>query len=264
MRSNRRMDCTAPGRARRWGVVWNIRAEFLGLWIVGATACGQGVTDSGIRHSRVVLDVRSLLAAPLSGDFVTVADTARLTISSGGTQTTQTRVLGPGEFETDFDVSVKSGAVTFGIDVISDSGTLLYTGETSATIDADGFAVTIIPQAVHAVMVVLPGRPIFKDTVFTTGSAVFRISTDTLRVRNAGPDTLRWRVEAPALLPQGVSFSCAVLPGQDDNCLQELPWAPGRESAILLTFIRPNGTVFQIPQSIKFLSNVGSATAQAP
>ena len=49
MRSN-------PMKASSW-------ATLLVLGAAGVTACGQGLTDSASRHSRVVLSVRSLLGA---------------------------------------------------------------------------------------------------------------------------------------------------------------------------------------------------------
>lgn len=261
MRSNHGMDCQALGRAGRWRVVWNIRAAFLGLWIVCATACGQGVADSGIRHSRVILDVRSLLAAPLSGDFVTVADTARLTISSGGTQSTQTRVLGPGEFEMDFDVSVKSGPATFGVDVISTNGTRLYTGETSTTVDADGFAVTVTPHAVDAGMVVSPRAMTFSmsvDTIFVgNGFVIVRRFTAALRVRNPGSSVLTWRVDSLVTLPPGVTIFCDA-PSEDDTCLHTLQWAPAKEAIVFVGFSMPTTATAPPAQSILFVSNVGS------
>jgi hypothetical protein len=235
--------------------------KLLALGAAGVAACGQGLTDSASRHSRVVLDVRSLLGAVLDGDFRSVVDTAHLTIASGGEERTLTQVLGPGDDETTFDVTVDAGTARFSVDVISNNGTPLYRGETSATIEADGFAVSITPQAINPVMVVLPRRATFDTTTFTSGNAVLRVYGAIVRVRNPGLDTLKWRVDSLVPRPPGVAFSCSVLPSQDDNCLHQLDWTARTEADILLTFTMLSSVVFQPPQSIRFLSNVGTITA---
>jgi hypothetical protein len=216
------------------------------LGIVGAAACSQNIMDSGSRSSRIVLDVSSILG----GDFVSVLDTARLTISAGGEERTLTRRFGSGDSETSFEVSVKPGPATFGIEVVSDSGTALYRGETTATIDADGFVVDLIPVAVNPVMVVSPGHPAFKQT----DNGQVRTFTATVHVRSAGLDTLKWRVEARA----GVSVFCYI-PNLEWNCLEETAWTAAWTSLnISVGFTMPIGG--SLPTSgIRFLSNVGSA-----
>jgi hypothetical protein len=229
---------------------------FLVLGAMGAVACGQRITDSANRHSRVVLDVRSLFGAVLGGDFVSVLDTAHLTIASGGEQQTLTQVFGPGDSETTFDVTVKTGSATFSLDVISNNGTLLYQGETTSPIDGDGFVVTITPQAVNPVMVVYPAHMTF--TLFDNGQILSL--TDTLRLRNAGPTTLTWKMERPSQLDSLVTFSCSV-PSLDASCLSDVQWTPGTDEDVIVQFFMPSKTVSTLPQSLKFLSTtVGSVS----
>jgi len=234
-------------------------AKFLALGIAGATACSQGLTDSASRHSRVVLDVRSIVG----GDFLTVVDTAHLTIFSGGDEVTLTQLLGPGDDETTFDVTVNAGTVRFSVDIISNNGTPVYRGETSATIDADGFAVSIIPQPINPVMMVLPRRPTFDTTTVQFGNSLLRQYTATLRVRNPGLATLTWRVDSLVALPQGASISCSA-PSEDASCLESLPWAAAKDETIFVTFslpFTPGTPPPQLPtQGIRFVSNVGSFT----
>ena len=225
----------------------------LALGALGAVACGQGITDSGSRHSRVVLSVHSLFGAVLGGNFLSVLDTAHLTIASGGEEQTATRVFGPGDSETTFDVTVKTGSATFSLDVMSNNGTLLYEGETTSTIDGDGFAVNITPRPDTAVLVVYP-TPTFimsdngDDTFFTYN----------MRVRNSGSAPLIWRVSST--LPQGVIFvSCVTT--LSVNCLVDNVWAPGRDDTISVTFTKP-GTFNVTPPTdgIQFFSRVGNLT----
>lgn len=224
----------------------------LALGVLSIAACGQSLTDSAGRASRIVLDFGSILG----GDFVSVLDTAYLTITAGGDERTLTRLFGAGDSETTFDVKVKSGPVTFSIDVVSDSGESLYRGVTTATIDADGFAVAITPQAVNAVMVVYPGRATFAQ------DSVSRSFTDTLRVHNAGSAVLTWRLDSLVPRPQAVAFSCRVLPGQDDNCLTSLTLPADSDAIILVMFGLSDKTAFQPPQTLKFLSTIGSVTTK--
>ena len=241
MRSN-------PMKASGW-------ARFLALGVAGVAACGQGLTDSASRHSRVVLDIRSILGTVLDGDFLSVADTVHLTIASGGKELTLTRILGPGDDETTFDVTVDAGTARFSVDVISNNGTPLYRGETSATIDADGFAVSITPQAINPVMVITPRRPAF----ILTDNGQIRNFTATVRVRNAGLDTLRWRVDSQVQLPPGVSVFCFI-PSFEANCLNEQVWTGQTNVDILVGYSTPTATGSLPTQGIRFVSNVGSAT----
>ena len=228
----------------------------LALGSLGVVGCGQAITDSGNRHSRVVLSVHSLFGSVLGGDFLSVLDTAHLTIASGGEEQTLTRVFGPGDSEITFDVTVKAGSATFGLDVMSNNGARLYQGETTSTIDGDGFDVSITPQAVNAVMVAIPGRATF----VLTDNGQIRFQTATLRVRNSGSTTLTWKMEAPSQLPSSVSVSCSV-PSLDANCLDDNPWPPGTDVDVIVQFSMPSLFTFVLPQSLRFLSTtVGSLT----
>lgn len=226
----------------------------LALTGMGVGACGQSMTDAG-RQSRVVLDVRSLLGSVLGGNFVSILDTARLTIASGGSEQTLTRRFGPGDSEVTFDVNVEPGPATFELDVISDSGVLLYTGETNTTIDGDGFAVTITPLAVSGVLVVSP-RPTF----VTADTALTRSYLDTLRVRNVGSSTLNWRMDSTSALPSGFTSVACSLPQRDGiSCLVLRDWAPGTDEPIVVSFKRPIAGAVP-PSSFRFVSTVGNVT----
>jgi len=228
----------------------------LALGALGAVACGPGITDSANRHSRVVLAVHSLFGSVLGGDFASVLDTAHLTIASGGEEQTLTRVFGPGDSETTFDVTVKTGSATFSLDVMSNNGARLYQGETTGTIEGDGFEVSITPQAVNAVMVAIPGRATF----VLTDNGFNRFQTATLRVRNSGSTTLTWKMEAPSQLPSSVTVSCSV-PSLDASCLDDNPWLPGTDETVIVQFSMPSSFTFVLPQSLRFVSTtVGSLT----
>ncbi len=190
----------------------------LALGALGALACDQGMTDSA-QHSRVVLDLRPVLGV-LGGDFVSVLDTARLTITSDGQQQTMTSLFGTGDSETTFDVSLKSGPATFIFDAISTNGTPLYRGQATSTIDGDGFAVTITPQADTAVMVVYPRRPTFDTITVVYNDVDHPALRATLNVRNPGSATLNWHVASIPPLPTGfIAITCAV-PSRQADCLR--------------------------------------------
>lgn len=223
--------------------------------VVGLTACNLGVTDSTSLHSRVVLDVRSIVGAQLAGDFLSVVDSAHLTIASSGNALTLTRLLGPGASEATFNITVQPGSVRFTLDVISNNGMAVYRADTTITIDGD-FALDLTARAVNPVMVVYPAHAAYT----LVESESFRTYSTTLRVRNSGLDSLHWRVDSLVPRPQGVSYFCSVLPSQDDNCLNELAWSAGSDAAILVTFTMPDTVLFQPPQSLTFISQVGSFT----
>ncbi len=238
---------TNPMKASKW-------AKLLVLGAAGVMACGHGPTDSANRHSRVVLSVRSLLGAVIDGNFLSVVDTAHLTITSAGEERTLTQLLGPGDDETTFDVTVEEGAARFSVEVISNIGIPLYRGETSTTIASDGFAVSITPAAVNPVMVVTPRRPTFVES-----NNDGRFFTATVRVRSAGLDSLRWRVIYPGQLPTGVTFFCFI-PSLQFNCQNEIAWSLARSDLdIILTFaVPPTGPIPS--QGVRFISNVGNIT----
>jgi hypothetical protein len=223
----------------------------LGAAAAAIWACGAGVTDGSGRRSRIVLDLGRGLAAQQAGDFVSVLDSARLTITSGGGQQTVSGSFGQGESATTLDVSVESGPVTFGLDVVSNNKTVVYRADTTTTIDADGFSVTIVPRSVNAMMVVLPRRPTF--TLFDTGNS--RFFRAVLEVRNPGSTTLTWRVDS--LPPPGtLAVQCTAL---DVNCLQPIAWAPGLVSTVSVVYVVSPTTTSPPAQGIRFISSVGTA-----
>ena len=230
----------------------------LALGALGALACDQGMTDSA-QHSRVVLDLRPVLGV-LGGDFVSVLDTARLTITSDGQQQTMTSLFGTGDSETTFDVSLKSGPATFIFDAISTNGTPLYRGQATSTIDGDGFAVTITPQADTAVMVVYPRRPTFDTITVVYNDVDHPALRATLNVRNPGSATLNWHVASIPPLPTGfIAITCAV-PSRQADCLEDVTWTATTDEVILVTFIMSTSTTSLPAQNIGFFSDVGELT----
>jgi len=220
---------------------------------LGIAACNP-LTESAGRPTRIVLAMGRLLAAQQAGDFLSVVDTARLTVTGGNGPRSQSLLVGPGESEAAFDVTVPSGSVRFTADVLSNSGVPVYRGDTTMTINGD-FTLDLNVHPVNPVMVVSPGHVTF----IITDNGQFRTVAATLRVRNPGVGTLMWRVDSTVARPAGVSFSCGVLPGEDDNCKTTLPWTAGRDAAIILRFGMPSSFSF-LPSSLRFLSNVGSIT----
>jgi hypothetical protein len=226
----------------------------LALWVAGAAACGPSLTDTGDRASRVVLDFGSLLG----GDFVSILDTAHLTITAGGESRRLTRLFGIGDSETTFDVSVKPGSATFSVDAMSTNGTLLYHGETTTTIAADGFALSITPQAVGPVMLIYPRQPAFDSATVQIGNFFFRDFTATVNVRNPGSATLTWHAEPP--LPTGAVAVFCYVPFFEADCLQDITWPAATDLTVLVT-IRMPLTTFALPaQGIRFVSPTGNAT----
>jgi hypothetical protein len=180
-------------------------------------------------------------------------DTAHLTIASAGAERTLTQLLGPGDDETTFDVTVEEGAARFSVDVISNTGIPLYRGETSTTIAGDDFAVSITPAAINPVMVVTPRRPAFVES-----NNDGRFFTAVVRVRSAGLDSLRWRVVYPGQLPTAVTLFCFI-PSLEFNCLNDVAWSLARSNLdIILTFEVPAGPIPS--QGVRFISNVGNVT----
>ncbi len=228
------------------------------LWLVlcttaGAAACGNNITDSATQHTRIVLDVRSLVGElAAANDFVSVLASANLTISSPDQQLTLTRQLGDNDSEATFDVAVQPGTVRFRVDVVSNNQTVVYQGDTTATIERDGFTVVVRLAATNAVMVISPRSP-HADTVPGTGG---NLDTLELLVRNAGSTPMRWLVDAaqnalfcvPRSQPQASCF------GPDSLTLA----AGGRDTAVM-EFEIP---VASLPTSrtLAFGSTVGRAT----
>jgi hypothetical protein len=196
-------------------------------------------------------------AAVLGGDFVSVLNTASLSITSGGETITRSGQFGSGDSELSFDVVVKTGEATFAVDVMSTNNTLLYHGSTTQTIEQDGFAVSITPQAVSGVTVIAPHRPAY--SVFDNGQ--IRTYTAPMRVRNAGSASLTWRLDSVVTKPAGVTIFCG--DEFENNCLLSHPLAPGtRELAITVGFSMPSSVIFAPLVTLRFISSVGDVTTR--
>jgi hypothetical protein len=202
-------------------------------------------------------------AAVLGGDFVSVLDTAKLSIRSGGKTETHLARFGSGDSEHSFDVNLKSGDATFTVDVVSTNGTLLYHGSTTQTIDQDGFVVAITPQAVDAVMIVSPRRAVFDTGSTLIGNTLYRTWTATMRIRNAGSANLTWRVDSMVTKPAPVIMGCTDF--NDHSCLTNLTRAPGPDLTIAVTFSLAIGfglPTFTPPTTLRFISSVGNVTTR--
>lgn len=235
----------------------NLKSALLTL-SVAVIACG--VTDSTGRFARVVLHLGPVLNAT-QGDFLSVADRVQLVITSSGSSQTLTQALAAGESEAAFDVEVERGEVRFVATVLSGSGTPLYAGETTTQIDAPNFSVTIPVQPVSPVLVILPARPSFTSDTFN-GQRFFSF---TMAVRNPGLDSLQWRVDSLALLPQDVMIRCQ-LPLRDGiSCLIQRAWEAEHTEPIRVVFSTPLTVTTPPASGIPFVSNVGNlAVPTAP
>ena len=228
----------------------NLKSALLTL---GMAVLACGVTDSTGHPARVVLHVGAALNAT-QGDFLSVADRVQLVTTSSGASQTLTQTLVAGESETAFDVEVERGEVRFVATVLNGSGTSLYTGETTVQIDAPNFSVTIPVQPVSPVLVVLPAHPAFtSDTLFGR-----RFFSFTMAVRNPGLDSLQWRVDSLAPLPQDVTISCELPLRDGDNCLSQQAWEAEHTEPIRVVFSTPLTMITPPASGIPFVSNVGS------
>lgn len=235
----------------------NLKSALLTLG-VAVIACG--VTDSTGHSARVVFHLGADLNAT-QGDFLSVADRVQLMTTSGGASQSLTQALVAGESETAFDVEVERGEVRFVATVLNSSGTSLYAGETTARIEAPNFSVTIPVQPVSPVLVVLPAHPAFtSDTSFGR-----RFFSFTMNVRNPGLDSLEWRVDSLAPLPQDVTISCELPLRDGDNCLRRQAWEAEHTEPIRVVFSTPLTMTTPPASGIPFVSNVGNlAVPTAP
>ena len=176
----------------------------------------------------------------------------------------QSRHLEPGVVDPVFDVEVEEGEVTFEVVIRNAGGLALYQGATTTTIDADGFAVTIVPVPVNPVLVVSPRVISFT----TTDNGEVRTHRFSLRVRNPGTDGLLWRVDSAGTLPTFPpfpqtpnTFTCRLPTFDGVSCFVNRTWAHNQDEPVEITVTgEPN--VFNNPISrIRFISdNSGTLT----
>ena len=166
-------------RPRRW---------IFGL-VFGAAACAGSVApDNGALVGSVTLSrAASDVGAPITGSFRSVVDTVALTITVGGSLQSIGHRFAPGEASASLPVTLPAGVATFSAQVWSNNSTLLFTGDTTATIDHDGFSVDLPLAALTPVLVVFP------DTA-KLDSIRNGVRFASLRVRNSGNSILSWGV----------------------------------------------------------------------
>lgn len=225
--------------------------KLLVLSVLASAACSSGISDAPSR-SRVALSFASVLG----GDFVSVLDTAHLSISAGGKTQAHTKVFGSGDSEVSFDVTVPSGEATFDFDIRSTNGAVLYQGRTTSTIDADDFVVTLTTEASNAVLVVAPARASY----VLTDNLQIRTFSATLRIKNPGAANLTWRVDSLVTKPTQVTMFCTDF--NDNDCRTNQTRAPGPELTIGVGFSMPSGFPFTPPATLRFISSVGNVTTR--
>lgn len=134
-------------------------SRFIALLVIAAalTGCGDEhavAPDLEGGTPEVVFDLRSLfLTADGREPCVSVVDALTLVVEeeSGGRQTRRVE-LTPEDAVVRIPVEVDPGTLTFTAEVLSNNGTLLYTGTETATVDADDFSVEVELRAVNAVL----------------------------------------------------------------------------------------------------------------
>ena len=218
-------------------------------------------TDSRPGPVRVALHLGALAGAQ-QGDFTSVMDRAELAITDAVGTTQLSQPLDPGEFDPFFDVEVEEGQVTFATVVRNAAGTVLYQGETVTTVDADGFLVEIVPQPINPVMVAMPRRPAF----VLADNGQEKRWTYPMRLRNAGTDSLTWRVDSQVALPQGFRLTCRLPTFDGVSCLVNRRWAARQDEPIEVILFGPS-TASSVPPNvdIRFVSdNSGTFTVPTP
>ena len=193
------------------------------------------------------------------GDFTTVAQRIDLSVSAGDGEQTLTQALGEGESEATFDVTVEEGDATFAADVVSNNGTLLFTGSTTTKIEADGFAVTVAPAAVNAVLLLAPRVATFTRTLESDS----RQFVARMTVHNRGSAALTWRADSLVTLPAGVTMTCE-LPNTDGlRCTVNQNTAPGQSQDIDLFVDVPFGVPQPASVTLRLVSPVGTLPVPA-
>ena len=149
--------------------------------------CESATEGSDTRRSEIRLDFGEILRPSTSaqqGIAVSVIDEVTLTVEEeDGSSRTFSETLAPGESEVVFVVQVDAGLVNFSADVLSNNGTLLYTGSAEEEISEDGFEAVITVEPVAPVMVVFP------DSIELDPS-----ESGSVDIRNRGIGTLAWQV----------------------------------------------------------------------
>lgn len=144
-------------------------------------------SSSSPRQISVTLTRSASDAAVFPGRYVSVLDTAILTVTSGSNNiVSSSRVkLGQQDEVVAFSVTVEAGSARFDAQIRSNNGTLLFDGTRSVDIGPGNDTVSIDMRAVSPVLLVsLDFNPVSGNT--------FSVQT---RVHNRGVDSLKWEIE---------------------------------------------------------------------
>ena len=205
--------------------------------------------------ARLSLSFRSAAGASLlAADLLSVLGSARLTIASDKGTSTRSLTLGASDTAAAFAISVPSGSVRFTVEVVSNNQTVLFRGDTTATIDQDGFNVTVIPRAVAPFLVIAPKTPV----VSFTDNGQVRSYRATWALANFGTDTLQWRVDS--LATPGAT-SCVA---DDVNCFRTRPALRQSARLVQLFYTGPSQPGPVVNRLITIQSNVGTITTTVP
>jgi hypothetical protein len=149
-------------------------------------ACDAAAPDGReVRHSQVVVDLRQLAHAAQQGGPITIIETVTLTITPAtGTEQQMSRAVSSADAPVTFNVTVETGTTRFAAAVLSNNGTALYSAETEADIQEDGFSVALVLAKQRPVLTVSP------DSLQLGTQEVVNFT-----VANLGLDTLDWELQ---------------------------------------------------------------------
>jgi len=150
-----------------------------------AVACDAAGPDGRGIHSQVGIDLRELMPARLQGTPISVIDAVTLTIApSNGEEQTLQEPATLADPSVRFEVTVETGTAAFAAAVLSNNGTTLFSGETEADIQEDGFRVDLDLVAQRPVLA------LSTDSLKLTGDGL-----DSFVVSNIGAGTLEWSAQ---------------------------------------------------------------------
>jgi len=153
---------------------------------MATAACGSDITTGArVAEGSVRFEMQGLQGR------ASVVDSVILTVqpSAGGVQRQAVQLDGD-QSEVSFGIRVPPGSTRFGAEVLSNTGSLLFAGETTASIEADGFQVVVPVTARAPVMVVTP------DTALMSWDGSYYGG---LSLHNAGIQSFRWEVDTSQL-----------------------------------------------------------------
>ncbi len=204
---------------------WRLLARNVSLVAVFALtmSCGLLPGEAPARQSVRISFRRSdaAAAAAFPGDYVSVLDTATLTVtpSGGATRTYRSRIA-PRDSILRFEVELDGRSTAFDATVSSNNGRLLFAGQVSAPITATTDSVVISLKAQTPVLLL---SLLFRSQVLRASVRPGALGTRfTLPVRNVGTGTLQWSVVLPCPGCTLVRAGGAVSPGVFDSVVVDV------------------------------------------